>query len=777
MKTRFCFSLLAVIPAFVLIPVFILMTSCDQNNSRDCDADSFTQYADSYTQYVDPFIGSGGHGHVFVGANVPFGMVQAGPVQYNQGWDWCSGYHYSDSTIIGFAQMHLSGTGIGDLGDVSLMPVLGEVRTDREGLSALFTHEKEEARPGYYSVELEESGIRAELTATPRVAFHRYTFPRDTAFKSGVIDPVTCQSVVIDQVTCQSVVIDLEHGIGWDSPVEGHLEWDGDRTVKGYRVSTGWARHQEVYFTAVFSVPLKSVEMFDGTDPAAGRGNTYETLSEVEIFDGTDPVAGDSITSRRSYARVVPDLPPDGKVLVKVALSPVSMEKATENLLVELPGWNFDSVRVEADEAWNRELAKIHYETEDESHKRIFYTALYHTMIAPSLFCDHNIPDGFTKYTTFSLWDTYRAAHPLATIIHPEKMEDYAMTMIDIFDQQGKLPVWHLMGNETDCMVGNPGIPVLADLVLKGYVKDPVRAYESMKQSAMLDERGLEWYKEYGFIPYDKDPGHETVAKTLEYALADWCVAQVAASLGDSGGEELFTERSKAYVHLFDPAKGFLRALSSTGAFREPFSPFRSSHREDDYTEGNAWQYTWLVPHDIPGLMELFGGKEPFLTKLDSLFVVEGDLGEDASPDISGLIGQYAHGNEPSHHIAYMYAFAGQPEKTAAHVRRILTTMYQDAPDGLSGNEDVGQMSAWYILSALGFYQVEPAGGRYVFGSPLMDKAVIHVGEGKTFTIVVRNNSPENYRIKSIRLNGKPYDKFYIDFKDIMAGGILEFQM
>jgi predicted alpha-1,2-mannosidase len=495
------------------------------------------------------------------------------------------------------------------------------------------------------------------------------------------------------------------------------------------------------------------------------------------MFDGTDPVAGDSITSRRSYARVVPDLPPDGKVLVKVALSPVSMEKATENLLVELPGWNFDSVRVEADEAWNRELAKIHYETEDESHKRIFYTALYHTMIAPSLFCDHDIPDGFTKYTTFSLWDTYRAAHPLATIIHPEKMEDYAMTMIDIFDQQGKLPVWHLMGNETDCMVGNPGIPVLADLVLKGYVKDPVRAYESMKQSAMLDERGLEWYKEYGFIPYDKDPGHETVAKTLEYALADWCVAQVAASLGDSGGEELFTERSKAYVHLFDPAKGFLRALSSTGAFREPFSPFRSSHREDDYTEGNAWQYTWLVPHDIPGLMELFGGKEPFLTKLDSLFVVEGDLGEDASPDISGLIGQYAHGNEPSHHIAYMYAFAGQPEKTAAHVRRILTTMYQDAPDGLSGNEDVGQMSAWYILSALGFYQVEPAGGRYVFGSPLMDKAVIHVGEGKTFTIVVRNNSPENYRIKSIRLNGKPYDKFYIDFKDIMAGGILEFQM
>ncbi|MFA5443688.1 MAG: GH92 family glycosyl hydrolase [Bacteroidales bacterium] len=722
MKTRFCFAIL------VMMPVFFLMTSCDQNNSPDHNAVSLTQY-------VDPFIGSGGHGHVFVGANVPFGMVQAGPVQYNQGWDWCSGYHYSDSTIIGFAQMHLSGTGVGDLGDISLMPVSGEVQTDRKGLCALFKHHKEDACPGYYSVELEGSGIRAELTATPRVAFHRYTFPVDTVQKS--------------------VVIDLEHGIGWDSPIEGHLEWDGDRTIKGYRTSTGWARHQEVYFTVVFSVPVKEIKMFDKTVPESGH----------------------SITARRSYARVVPDLPSDGKVLVKVALSPVSMEKAAENLQAELPGWDFENVRLKADEAWNRELAKIRYETDNESYKRIFYTALYHTMIAPSLFCDHDYPDGFKKYTTFSLWDTYRAAHPLATIIHPEKMEDYARTMMDIFDQQGKLPVWHLMGNETDCMVGNPGIPVLADLVLKGYVSDPARACEAMKQSAMLDERGLEWYKEYGYIPYDKDPANETVAKTLEYALADWCVAQVAALLDDTAGEELFTQRSKANIHLFDPETGFIRARSSTGQFRETFSPFRSSHREDDYTEGNAWQYTWLVPHDVPGLMELFGSREAFRLKLDSLFVAEGDLGEDASPDISGLIGQYAHGNEPSHHIAYMYAYAGYPEKTSARVREILTTMYHDAPDGLSGNEDVGQMSAWYILSALGFYQVEPAGGRYIFGSPLMDKAVIQVGAGKTFTIMVYNNSADNSRIKSIRLNGKPYDKFYIDYKDIMAGGLLEFEM
>jgi predicted alpha-1,2-mannosidase len=498
---------------------------------------------------------------------------------------------------------------------------------------------------------------------------------------------------------------------------------------------------------------------------------------DVELFEGTTPVAGSSLTTRKTYARVWLDVPVNGEVLVKVALSPESMEKARANLEHELPGWNFKASVKAADKAWNRELSRIDYQTTDPAAREIFYTALYHTMIAPSLFCDHDLPGGFTKYTTFSLWDTYRAAHPLATIIHPEKMADFFLTMLDIYDSQGKLPVWHLMGNETDCMVGNPGIPVLADLVLKGYAGDPARAYEAMKLSAMRDERGLEWYKQYGYIPFDKDPGHETVAKTLEYALADWCVAQVAAVTGDAEGEELFTRRSKAYVHLFDPATGFMRGRSSTGQFREPFSPFRSSHRDDDYTEGNAWQYTWLVPHDIPGLMELFGGREPFLEKLDSLFLAEGDLGEDASPDISGLIGQYAHGNEPSHHIAYMYAFAGQPEKSAALVRRILTSMYGNTPDGLSGNEDVGQMSAWYILSALGFYQVEPAGGRYVFGSPLMDKAVIHVGKGKTFTIVAHNNGPENWRVKSVRLNGKPYDKFYIDFKDIMAGGILEFQM
>jgi len=417
----------------------------------------------SFTQYVNPMIGSGGHGHVFVGANVPFGMVQAGPVQYNTGWDWCSGYHYSDSTIIGFAQMHLSGTGIGDLGDISLMPVAGDVET---------------ARPGYYSVMLDGSGIRAEMTSTPRVAFYRYTFPAGARRKG--------------------VVIDLEHGIGWDSPVEGHLEWDGDRVVKGYRVSTGWAQRQEIFFHARFSVPVLEAEFFDGVEPSGGK----------------------SLTARKAYARIWLDVPRNGEVLVKVALSPVSMEKAAMNLEYELPGWKFSAVVKAADKAWNRELSKIDYRTDHRNDKVIFYSALYHTMMAPSLFCDTDLPDGFTKYTTFSLWDTYRAAHPLATIIHPEKMGDYVKTMLDIYQKQQKLPVWHLMGNETDCMVGNPGIPVLADHGIEGYSQDPIQDLEGMKQSALRNERGMDLYREYGYISYDMDPGHETVAKTLEYALA-----------------------------------------------------------------------------------------------------------------------------------------------------------------------------------------------------------------------------------------------------------------
>ncbi|MDR0694652.1 MAG: GH92 family glycosyl hydrolase [Prevotellaceae bacterium] len=723
--------------ALLCLPVFI---SCRNNAGTP----------QNFTQYVNPYIGTGGHGHVFLGASVPFGLVQLGPSNIPQTWDWCSGYHISDSTIIGFSHMHLSGTGIGDLGDINLMPAVGETTLSRgmagdysTGLYSLFRRATEKVQPGYYAVHLDRYNVDVELTATKRIGFHKYTFPASADAK---------------------IIFDLENGQCWDKPVEGYLVQENDTVVSGYRYSTGWARDQRIFFMAVFSKPVKR---FVATTPQK------ETTAGKE--------AG------KLYGLAFFDTKEQEEIYVKVALSPVSIENAKLNMQAELPGWDFEQTVRKADEAWNEELGKIIFTTSDERVKRTFYTALYHTMIAPSEFCDVNndyrgadgktyTDAGFKNYTTFSLWDTYRAAHPLMSIIHPEKINDIIHTMLAIYRQQGKLPVWHLMGCETDCMVGNPGIPVVADALLKGFDGfDREEALDAMKNSAMLDERGLKYLKEYGYIPYDRE--EEALSKCMEYAIADWCIAQAAQALGKTGDYQYFLQRSKAYAYYFDSATGFMRGRSSAGTFRRPFNPFESVHRDNDYTEGNAWQYTWLVPHDVQGLVELFGSKERFIEKLDSLFIVEGSLGEHASPDISGLIGQYAHGNEPSHHIIYLYPYVGQAWKTADKVREILSTMYSDTPDGLPGNEDVGQMSAWYVLSALGFYQVEPAGGKYIFGSPVADKAVIRVKDGKTFTIVAANNSAGNKYIQSITLNGQPYNKYYIDYKDIAAGGTLEFIM
>ena len=606
------------------------------------------------------------------------------------------------------------------------------------------SRETEKVKAGYYAVHLDRFNVDVELTATKRVGFHKYTFPQSDSAK---------------------VIIDLQHGIGWDTPMEGYLVQENDSVISGYRYSKGWAVDQRIFFTAVFSKPMK----------------------QFVVSDSTEVKAGNSINARKAYGQVLFDTKDKENVYVKVAISPVSIENAKLNMQAELPGWNFEQTITDADKAWNEELSKIQIETNDAAAKRVFYTALYHTMIAPSEFCDVNNDyrgsDGqmhqkgaFKNYTTFSLWDTYRAAHPLMTIIHPEKMSDIINTMLTIYQQQGKLPVWHLMGCETDCMVGNPGISVVADAILKGYDGfDKDLAYEAMKKSAMLDERGLNYLKQYGYIPYDK--GNESVAKTMEYAIADWTIAQVAQKMGKTEDYEYFLKRSKAYTHFFDKSTGFMRGLSSDGKFRTPFNPFESIHRENDYTEGNAWQYTWLVPHDVQGLVDLFGSKEKFVQKLDSLFIVEGSLGKDASPDISGLIGQYAHGNEPSHHVIYMYPYVGQPWKTAERAREVMSVMYHDQPAGLSGNEDVGQMSAWYVLSALGFYQVEPAGGKYIFGSPIVDKATVKVKDGKVLNIVAKNNSAANKYIQSVTLNGQPYDKYYINFNDIINGGTLEFTM
>ena len=703
---------------------------------------SCSHQTDSYTRYVDVKIGTGGHGHVFVGANVPFGMVQLGPTSIPQQWDWCSGYHDSDSTVIGFSHTHLSGTGIGDLFDVTVMPVTGDVTfargTEDEPDSGLWSYAdrtREIARPGYYSVPLLRYGITAELTATNRAGLHRYTFPEsDDA----------------------GIVIDLQNGGCWDKATETFIEACGDDAVRGYRYSTGWADAQRIYFHAEFSKPFRDLHV--------------HSIDYMPLF-----ARADFSTSEGE------------QILMKVGLSSVSMEGAYDNLMAELPGWDFDAVAEAADKEWNDELGRIKVETSDETARKVFYTAMYHAMIAPSTFSDSdgryrgadgNIHDdpGYTTYTTFSLWDTYRAAMPLYSIFQPERYTDFINTMLAICQEQGKLPVWHLHGCETDCMVGNPGIPPVADAIVKGFDGfDHELAFEAMKISALRPDRGQDHRMKYGYIPYDKF--NESVAYDLEYALADGALANAAKYLGKEEDYLYFLERSKSYKELFDSSLRFIRGKDSNGRFRKEYSPFASTHRADDYCEGNGWQYTWLVPHDFRGLVECFGSKEAFLGKLDSLFTVSSVIeGEETSPDISGLIGQYAHGNEPSHHILYFYTMAGQPWKTADKVREVLGTLYSARPDGLSGNEDVGQMSSWYILSAMGIYEAEPASGRYWFGSPLFDKVEIEV-PGGVFTIRAENNSYRNRYIQGITLNGKAYVKGYIRHEDIAAGGELVLQM
>ena len=710
---------------------------------------------------VNPFIGTGGHGHVFLGANVPFGFVQLGPTQHNQGWDWCSGYHYSDSILVGFGHLHLSGTGVGDLGDIAFLPVLNPGQRE-----AKFSHRAEYVRPGYYSVTL-DNGIRVELTATERTGLHRYTLPADA--HQGYIK------------------LDLNQGIGWDKVTKCNAFQESPTTICGYRRSKGWANNQIVFFVAEFSRPVDMI----------GRSTvTIEQTDSQKIINvGND-----------SQWMIQFDTAGGIPLLMRVGLSAVSIDGAKANLKAEQPDWDFQRTVADAARKWEEQLQKIQITGGTDDERAIFYTALYHTMIAPSVFCDvdgqYRGSDGevhqgnFTNYTTFSLWDTYRAAHPLMTLIHPEMQEDITTTMLNIWREQGKLPVWHLMGNETNCMVGNPAIPVLADLVLKGLTKQQDAAFEAMKASAMLDERGLKLLKEYGYIPCDLFSDNETVGRGMEYALADWCVARVAEKLHQKADQKYFDQRAQSYRKYFDPATGFMRGLDSQGHFSfstpsksnpndqttnspndQPFNPFHSAPKNRDYTEGNAWQYTWLVPHDVHGLVSLFGSEQRFVSKLDSLFIVEGDLGEEAPPDITGLIGQYAHGNEPSHHVLYLYNYVGQPWKGARLIRRTMRELYRNAPDGLSGNEDVGQMSAWYILSAMGLYQVEPAGGKYVFGTPLFPEVKMQVGNGKTFTIKAKDVSSENIYIQSARLNGRPYTKSYILYDDIVRGGTLEFIM
>ena len=711
--------------------------------------------AQKLTSFVDPRIGTGDHGHVFIGANVPFGMVQAGPTEVQYEWDWCSGYHYSSDSIIGFSHLHLSGTGCSDLGDVALMPVTSEVVCSREGLASTFKHENETARAGYYQVLLDRWNINVEITATERVAMHRYTFP----------------SVSIKN----AIVVDLENGVGlWDRMQECRLQQLDAHTLVGYRCSKGWAWRQVVYFAIQFEDEVESIEYRDGYRP-----NSYKKAYGIV-----------KLKSNKS------------STLVKVALSPTSEVNALMNMNKEMSGWDFDFVRQSADDKWNEELARVQATFPTERESRIFYTGMFHFMVAPQIWNDcngdflgvdlraHRDAD-YNHLTTFSLWDTYRAAHPLATIIASDKSRDYIKTMMDIFERSGELPVWHLMSNETYCMVGEPAVPVLADLLLKeqnGDVDAEV-IYQAMKASILpadsdivlpqgfdvinrtYDYRGKDYLSTLGYIPFDSEQG-ESVAKNMEYFLACWSCAQVAGKLGHTADSIRLMGISRNYTKLYDRRVGYMRALDKDGKFR-PIEGFKPGYQTADYTEGNPWQYTFLVPHDVPGLMELLGGKLAFEKKLDELLTADGDLGADANPDITGLIGQYAHGNEPSHHILYMYNYADKPHKTQKMVRKVMDELYDDKPAGLCGNEDVGQMSAWYIMSALGFYQVEPCGGIYQLGCPAVKEAKIKVGNGRTFVVRTTGDTRKGY-VRKWLLNGKKLQRTYITHGEIMSGSTLE---
>jgi len=703
-----------------------------------------------YCSYVDPMIGAGGHGHVFVGASVPFGAVQLGPENIYKGWDWCSGYHYSDSVAVGFSHTHLSGTGGSDQSDVLIMPYTGPVKLTQgtakqplSGWGSLYDHLHEKVKPGYYSVLLKTYGITAELTASERVGFHQYHFP---AGKNA------------------RVMIDLKDGCN-DRATATSIKLIDPYTLVGSRFSQGWANDQRLFFAIRSSMPIKNFRVYEDTVLINGTAATGKATKGLISFDKA------------------PSL-----IRLKVGISPVSIEGALNNIKAEIPSWDFAGVARQAERKWNAELSKIDIETHDTDERKVFYTALYHTMIDPAIFNDHNGDyrgtdkkvyrhAAFTNYTVFSLWDTYRALDPLFTIIQPERQSDIINTMLAIYRQQGKLPIWHLDGCETNLMPGVSGVQVLAEAYLKGIKRiDPRLAWDAVHTSTMRNEFGLKFAKNLEYIPVDSV--RESVAKALEYAVSDGSVALLAKKMGKREEASYYTKRAQNYKLYFDHGSGFLRGKMADGRWDPVFDPVRFSQPWiKDYTEGNAWQYLWLVPQDVEGLIALLGGDKGFSTKLDSLFTIQPPVDNHVPPDITGLIGEYAHGDEPSHHIAYLYAYVGEQWKTAEKVRYILTRLYDSSLGGIAGNEDCGQMSAWYILSSMGFYPVFPANGAYVLGSPLFNKVTVNLDNGKKFTVIAKNNSPDNIYIQSIRLNGKSYFKSYLMHEDIVSGGTLQLLM
>lgn len=709
------------------------------------------QLKNDYVKYVDPFIGSDSHGHVFVGATVPFGGVQVGPTNFNKGWDWSSSYHYSDSIVKGFCHLNVSGTGMSDLGELTVMPAVGELKVNAgnqenhmSGYSSLYTKENEVAKAGYYSVELDRYDIKVELTASERAGFHRYTFPKSKKSR---------------------IIIDLGEGSA-DRPTETFLRKVNDTLFEGYRFSSGWANDQREYFSFIVSKPIKEFFIYEGEKKQKSSSKKGKYVKGFLEFSTEN----------------------NEEIFLKLGVSTVSMENGLENLLHEIPHWNFNKTYNLAKNKWNKELSKVKIKSKQKDVKKIFYTAMYHAMIAPNLYHDVNgeyrgtnkevyLDKSFTNYTLFSLWDTYRAAHPLYTILQPKKVSDFVNSMLKIFDHQGKLPVWHLRGNETNTMPGYSAIPVVVDAVFKGIENiDQNKVYDAVKESATgHHEPGVKELMKYGYIPSDMMV--ESIASSMEYAISDWGIAMLAKKLGKTDDFKYFLDRSKAYRSYFDEETGFMRGKFLDGSWRTPFDPVSAQHRINDYCEGNAWQYLWLTPQDPEGLIDLLGGDKKFTTKLDELFSMSSDLEEGSSMDITGMIGQYAHGNEPSHHTTYMYAYAGEQYKIAKNVRHILKEFYTAQPNGLIGNEDCGQMSAWYIFSSLGFYPVNPQNGAYVFGSPIIDEAIIELQNGKSLEIIAENNSEKNKFINEVYLNGKKHENSFITHKQIISGGKLKFVM
>lgn len=706
--------------------------------------------AKNLTDYVDPSIGTDGHGHVFYGANVPFGMVQLGPVNINKGWDWCSGYHYSDSLVIGFSHTHLSGTGCPDLGDIMLMPFYGNIRVERgeqndisRSPAAYYRKQNEVCEPGLYRVIL-DNDIEVSLTASERTGFHEYVFP----------------NVGKDNY----VMINLKEGIG-DVSTETYIKKIDDYTIEGYRFSQGWSPGHKIYFTLKTQEPILELK-------------TFEDNTSV----GTDALKGKSVKGVIVFKESVK------KIKLKVGISAVSCENALMNLQKEMPKWNFSVYRKQAENKWNKALSSIEFDSFDSSVKNVFYTSLYHSFFTPALFCDVNgdyrghddkiyKDASHVNYSLFSLWDTYRSLHPLLTITMPDRVDDMINSLIGIYEQQkGRLPSWALYGSET-YGIGYSAVPVIADAYNKGFSGfDADKALNAMVHNATNpSQEGVNDVMRFGYI--SRQSLAESVSKGLEYSVDDWGIALMAKRMGKKDIYDIFKERATYYKNYFDKEMKFMRPRNNDGTWKTPFDPIRPNEGTRDYTEGNGWQYTFMVPQHPEGLVELMGGDKIFNAKLDTLFSLNEDLGKHAAIDITGLIGQYAHGNEPSHHVAYMYAYSGEQWKTANLIRYITTHFYTDKPDGLIGNEDCGQMSAWYVLSAMGLYQVNPSNGVFVFGSPLATHVELKMKNGKKFVINVENNSDENKYIQSVEFNGKPYYNSYITYDDIMNGGTLVFTM